>query len=226
MRAKTVFFTIIFLSFGLALPAVAGGRKADSPALAERDPYLTKPEPKHAFLPPEVQCEHASDCQAIQGVCQGWEFVHQYYAQERANLNRIRRERQDCVVDADTMGKPPTPACFLHTCVDAAAVQAKGKNCEDRKKYVDYFHGLARSCQTDTDCARGLAHCGFGCVPILFHRDAATFLNKWISTYADACENCTEVCIDRYADAMPAHMIRCRLGRCILEPKRQIQIGQ
>lgn len=225
MQKITLLLTMVLGLSSFPLSSDAGGSKRKEVEVNHRKTAVLKPKEHYGFLPKEVQCQHASDCRAIQAVCGGWEYVHEAYAHKREALNVRRRAHQECVVDVDTMPVAPEPACFLHVCVNSNAVKKRGSDCKLRQNYVDYFHSLARSCETDTDCARGLAHCGFDCAPRLFNRDAATFLGKWIDTYAANCETCEEFCLDRYAEEMPSHMIRCKMGRCILMPKRKIKVG-
>ncbi len=225
MQLILVLFALIITQIATPLPSEAGGSKREKIRVNHRKSAPLDPVEHYNFLPKEVQCQHASDCRAIQAVCGGWEYVHEAFASKRESLNILRRRHQECVVDVDTMPTAPEPACFLHVCVNSNAVKKRGSDCKMRQNYVDYFHSLARSCETDTDCSRGLAHCGFDCTPSLFNRKAATFLGKWIDSYAAHCESCQEFCLDKYADQMPSNMIRCKMGRCILMPKRQIKMG-
>ncbi len=214
MRHLILIFLTVFLLISLVpLAAEAGSSRR------------LEPKRHYNFLPKEVQCQQANDCSAIQAVCSGWEYMNKAYAQKREELNLQLRTKQKCVVDKKTMSSAPEPACFLHVCVNSNAVKKHGSDCKLRQNYVDHFHSLARSCEEDTDCIRGLAHCGFDCMYRLFNRDAASFLGKWIDTYAANCETCEESCLDRYEEEMLSYMIRCKMKRCILVPKRQIKFG-
>ena len=177
-------------------------------------------------FPERIRCALKSDCVAIQGLCQEWEYVHKRHAVRQERKNTDLTLVTPCVGANEVMTDPPEADCFHGICTAKKALQPK-TGCAEFRERLDLLFLYGAACDTHAECERGLAHCGEECEFHAYNKEAKAILAAWQNHLAEKCvAPCTRNCIDPLGYLVGRYAARCELRRCVFRELKQIRVRQ
>jgi hypothetical protein len=186
--------------------------------------YLTLSPALGFEFPERMRCATKTDCVAIRGLCQEWEFAHKRFAVKKERKNSNLDLITPCVETSEVMLDSPEADCFQGICVSAKSLQPK-TGCAEFAERLGQLFLLGSACSEHSECERGLGHCGQECEFKTYNKEAKSILSSWQAHYADNCAApCTNTCIDPLGYLVGRYAPRCVQGRCVFTELKQIRV--